>query len=137
MKPHLRPFGLITLVNRSSQTIYSGMLPGYIEGLYSWRDVNIDLYKLCSFGNFRFIHDAVMNINGKERKIFFNQRPFIKFDYLSINIGIESDFSKIQGAKKFTVPLKPISRINYNFFQNKLNVNNIAIIIVLYKVLIV
>ncbi len=122
--PNLR----ITLISNVIDTPYSGMLPGYIEGLYTWRDVNIDLYKLSTFGNFRFIHDEVININGKERKIFFNQRPHIKFDYLSINIGIESDFSKIQGAKKYTVPLKPISRINYNFFQNKLNVNNIAII---------
>ena len=105
-----------------------GMLPGHIEGLYSWRDVNIDLYKLSIYGNLGFINDEVKNINGYEKKIYFNQRPHIKFDYLSINIGIESDFSKISGAKIHAVPLKPISRINYNFFQNTSNFKDIAII---------
>ncbi len=122
--PNLR----ITLVTNVIDTPYSGMLPGHIEGLYSWRDVNIDLYKLSIYGNLRFINDEVKNINGYEKKIYFNQRPHIKFDYLSINIGIESDFSKIIGAKIHAVPLKPISRINYNFFQNTSNFKDIAII---------
>ena len=65
--PNLR----ITLVTNVIDTPYSGMLPGHIEGLYSWRDVNIDLYKLSIYGNLRFINDEVKNINGYEKKNLF------------------------------------------------------------------
>ena len=43
MHPRHRPKGLITLVNRSSTTLYSGMVPGLIANLYSRDQVAIDL----------------------------------------------------------------------------------------------
>ena len=102
----------ITLISNVIDAPYSGMLPGYIEGLYSWREVNIDLYKLTISGNFRFINNFVTKINGNQKLVCFKNRIPISFDYLSINIGIESDFSKILGAKKYSIPLKPISKIS-------------------------
>ncbi len=118
----------VTLISNVLDTPYSGMLPGYVEGLYQWRDANIDLYKLSSFGNFRFIHDEVKNISGNEKKVFFTNRPSLEFDYLSINIGIQSDFSSIIGAKKHSIPMKPISKINYKFLENQSKIYNIAVI---------
>ena len=37
----------ITLVSNELDTPYSGMIPGYIEGEYSWRESHIDLYKFA------------------------------------------------------------------------------------------
>ena len=45
------------------------MLPGFIEGVYSWRDVNIDLYKLTLMGNIRFINDEVTNLTAAVKSI--------------------------------------------------------------------
>ena len=47
MRPQNRPKGLITLVNRSSTTLYSGMVPGLIAGLYSRDQIAIDLRRLA------------------------------------------------------------------------------------------
>ena len=47
MYPQRRPAGLITLVNRQSSTLYSGMIPGLIAGHYKRSDVAIDLRRLC------------------------------------------------------------------------------------------
>ena len=33
----------ITLISNELDTPYSGMIPGYIEGIYSWREAHIDL----------------------------------------------------------------------------------------------
>ncbi len=104
----------VTLITSVIDTPYSGMLPGYIQGLYSWRNSNIDLYKLSIVGKIRFILGKVKNINGLKKEIYFKDRCPIQFDYLSINIGIESDFSRIPGAKKYTIPLKPIAELNKN-----------------------
>ena len=38
MRPEQRPKGWITLVNRSSTALYSGMVPGLIAGLYQRND---------------------------------------------------------------------------------------------------
>ena len=37
----------ITLISNEIDTPYSGMIPGFIEGIYSWRESHIDLYKFC------------------------------------------------------------------------------------------
>ena len=47
MRPEQRPKGLITLINRSSTALYSGMVPGLIAGQYSRDAVAIDLRQLC------------------------------------------------------------------------------------------
>ena len=37
----------ITLISDEMDIPYSGMIPGFIEGTYSWRESHIDLYKFC------------------------------------------------------------------------------------------
>ena len=52
----------ITLISSTILTPYSGMLPGYIAGHYTEEEIHLDLRKLCSFGNVRFIHAAAIGI---------------------------------------------------------------------------
>ena len=47
MHPERRPAGLITLVNRSSTALYSGMVPGLAAGLYRQSDLAINLRTLA------------------------------------------------------------------------------------------
>ena len=118
----------ITLISNEIDTPYSGMIPGYIEGIYSWRESHIDLYKLCIKLNIRFIHSEVTKISAMNKEVYLKGRPKLKFDVLSINSGIESDNSKIEGAKKNSVPVKPISRLAGNFLKEIKNFNKIAFI---------
>ena len=118
----------LTLITNTLNLPYSGMLPGFIEGMYSWKDINIDLYKLCLMGNIRFILDEVKNINGFKKNIILKNRPPIEFDYLSINSGINNNFSDIVGAKKFSIPLKPFSKIKFKFLNKAKKIKNIAVI---------
>ena len=118
----------VTLVSNVVDTPYSGMLPGYIEGLYSWRKSNIDLYKLSIVGKIRFILENVTNINGLKKEIYFKDRSSLQFDYLSIDIGIESDFSRLPGAKKHAIPLKPIAELNNKLKHKEFAGNKLGII---------
>ena len=118
----------ITLISNEIDTPYSGMIPGYIEGIYSWRDTHIDLYKLATKLNIRFIHSEVINVSGKNKRIYMNKRPYLSYDFLSINTGIQSDYSKIKGAKKFSLPVKPISKLASSFLKNMDHINSIAFV---------
>ena len=68
----LRSFGMrplpgvrLTLVTRDMHTPYSGMLPGYISGFYSYDDCHIDLAGLASFAKARVIHQEASEIDAK------------------------------------------------------------------------
>ena len=101
----------ITLISKNYNTTYSGMVPGYIEGIYNWEDINIDLIQLSYQYNINIIISEVLKISAKKRKIFLKNRPPIKFDFLSINLGIRSNVNNIHGAKENALFLKPISEI--------------------------
>lgn len=130
MKLSKRPINgnRITLITNEIDTPYSGMIPGYIEGIYSWRDSHIDLYRLCLKLNVRFIHAEVERVSAHEKEIYFKDRPKIKFDVLSINTGIQSNNREIKGAAKYCLPVKPISKLTNNFLNKITNFKSIAFI---------
>eukprot|EP01031_Cornospumella_fuschlensis_P025780 gene25780-31130_t len=83
--PNLR----VTLITRDIDTPYSGMLPGYLTGQYSYADCHIDLFKLCIFSKTRFIHAEVCGISTVKKHIYFRDgRSSMSYDVLSIDIGI-------------------------------------------------
>ena len=53
----------LTLVANSSRTPYSGMLPGYVEGVWQDEELHIDLRHRCSG---KCTHDC-SNINRDQR----------------------------------------------------------------------
>ncbi|MDA9639770.1 selenide, water dikinase SelD [SAR116 cluster bacterium] len=106
----------ITLVSRDSHTPYSGMLPGYIEGIWSDADIHIDLTKLAAMAGARFIQDQALEIDANANLVHFAERPPIGFDMLAVNIGGEPDLDAIPGAREHAIPVKPIS-----LFKGRLN----------------
>ena len=63
MRPQNRPKGLITLVNRSSTTLYSGMVPGLIAGLYSRDQIAIDLRRLAEEAGVAFVQAEIKGLD--------------------------------------------------------------------------
>jgi hypothetical protein len=53
----------LTLVSRDVHTPYSGMLPGYVSGFYTYDGVHIDLSRLAAFASARLIHDEACGLD--------------------------------------------------------------------------
>ena len=51
------------------------MVPGYIEGIYEWDEINIDLIQLSLKYNINIIVAKVLKISAKENKVFLKNRP--------------------------------------------------------------
>lgn len=49
----------LTLICTDTDTPYSGMLPGYIAGHYTFDQVHIDLRRLAEFAGVRYFRDQV------------------------------------------------------------------------------
>jgi selenide, water dikinase len=110
MKP--LPGVRLTVICTDTDTPYSGMLPGYIAGHYSFDDVHIDLRRLAEFAGARYIRDEVTGIDRDARKVRCRHRPPVPYDALSINIGSTPRLDDVAGASEHAVPVKPIRRFN-------------------------
>lgn len=113
---HPLPGLRLTLVCRDVNTPYSGMLPAFVEGIWSEQDIHIDLVRLAAMAEARFIHAEATAIDADGKRILFADRPPVSFDMLSVNIGGRPDLGAIEGAATHAVPVKPISR-----FQHRLD----------------
>ena len=75
MKPE--PGVRLTVICNTVDTPYSGMLPGYIAGHYSFDEVHIDLPRLAAFAGARFYRDEVVGIDRAAGKVLCRQRPAV------------------------------------------------------------
>jgi selenide,water dikinase len=102
----------LTLICTDVHTPYSGMLPGYVSGHYSYDDAHIDLSRLAVFANARLYRDDVIGIDRDKAAVICRNRPPVPYDRLSINIGSTPQLQGVPGAEIFTTPVKPITRFN-------------------------
>ena len=102
----------LTLICSDTDTPYSGMLPGYIAGHYSFDEVHIDLRRLAEFAGARYYRDEVTGIDRAARKVICRRRPPVAYDVLSINVGSAPHLGHVPGALEHAVPVKPIRRFN-------------------------
>lgn len=112
----LRAFGLrpmpgvrLTLVAKELGAPYSGMLPGFVAGHYSLEDCQIDLEKLAQFAGATLIHGAAEGIDRDSKIVFIADREPLRYDFLSIDVGITPSLDDIEGASEHAIAVKPVS----------------------------
>jgi len=116
----------VTLIARDIHTPYSGMLPGFVAGHYSYDDIHLDLQKLCQFANIRLFHTSAVGIqvneNGRGGRIqCADGRPPVRYDAVSIDIGS----SPAGTPPQHVIPVKPIAHfcVQYEKLQESLRKN--------------
>lgn len=102
----------LTLICRDTHTPYSGMLPGYVAGHYSYDDVHIDLSRLAEYAGARFYRAQVDGIDRDNQRVICRGRPDVPYDLASINIGSSPRVADVEGAADHAVPVKPITGFN-------------------------
>eukprot|EP00924_Labyrinthula_sp_SR-Ha-C_P010093 augustus_masked-scaffold_40-processed-gene-1.0-mRNA-1 protein AED:1.00 eAED:1.00 QI:0/-1/0/0/-1/1/1/0/762 len=120
----------LIVINMTVQTPYSGMLPGYIQGLYSFDESHIDVAALCNLApnQARFIKDIVTRIDGKNKTVHFKsgRRP-LTGDIITIDTGctpkLPPEIAKQVEKEENILPVKPISNFSHRWenLQEKLN----------------
>ena len=64
----------VTLITRDVETPYSGMLPGYVAGMYTREECHIDLPRLATFANARLVHAEACGIDVAQRRVLLKVR---------------------------------------------------------------
>ena len=101
----------ITLITESSDTPYSGMLPGHIAGFYTHAECHINLRSLAQFAQAQLYIDTVVGLDLVNKQILCAHRPPIAFDLLSIDIGSTPASVNVPGAKKYAIAAKPVAKL--------------------------
>ncbi len=100
----------LTLVTRDIATPYSGMIPGYLAGHYTRAEAHIDLVPLAARAGARVIHAAAAGLDPEARQVHFDDRPPLRFDVVSLDIGSRPASDGIAGAGVHGLPVKPVDR---------------------------
>ncbi len=98
----------LTMLSSDVHTPYSGMLPGFVAGDYAFDDIHLDLRPLSEFAHCRLYHSRVSHIDTRQQLVYADNRPPVKYDLLSINIGSTPDDFNIPGVKQLTIAVKPV-----------------------------
>lgn len=111
----LRRFGLqacgdvrITLVSPDRYTPYSGMLPGFIAGHYTFHDCHIDLERVSGFAGAQFLQARAIGVDPARRTALMADGAALQYDIASIDIGSVPPTAGIPGAAENTIAVKPV-----------------------------
>ena len=96
MRPEQRPRHSITLINRTSTGLYSGMVPGLIAGLYQRDELAIDLRQLCDRAGVAFVEAEITGLDPQDKCLRLRDRPALHFDWLSLDVGAISRPSALE-----------------------------------------
>lgn len=107
----------ITVITETSDTPYSGMLPGYIAGFYSYDECHINLQGITEFAQAQLLIDRVINLDLENNKVICANHPDVKFDILSINIGSTPATLSVPGASQYAIPVKPVQKFLVHWEQ--------------------
>src|SRR5271165_5840915 len=105
----------VTLISRDIETPYSGMLPGYVAGHYSFEECHIDLGRLARFAGARLIRDEAVGLDRGGRSVLCRAHPPIRWDLLSLDIGSAPRAGDVPGAAEHTIAVKPIAHFAHRW----------------------
>lgn len=105
-----------TLVSSSRSFLYSGMVPGYLQGTYTREEMEVDLGELCAGAGVEFIEATVQSVDAQKgiAEAELRRSPAgrsLHFDLASVDVGSVPRGLDVPGVGAHAVPLRPLSRI--------------------------
>lgn len=99
----------VILVTDRRQTPYSGMLPGHVAGAYRFDEMHIDLARLAAATGTELVEASATGLDAERQLLFTNGGEPLPYGTLSLNVGITPDLSRIAGAERHGLAVKPIA----------------------------
>lgn len=88
----------ITLISEQPQSIYSGMLPGWMAGHYILDDIRIDIAAQCKQASVHFIQQPIVKIDAKSQRVMTADDYDHSYEVVSLNTGADTDMHWLNNA---------------------------------------
>jgi selenide, water dikinase len=105
----------VTLVSPGRYTPYSGMLPGFVAGLYTLDEAHIDLEWLAAETGTSLVQARAVGLDRKRRIVATEDGAEVHYDLLSLDVGITPALDAIPGAAEHGIAVKPIAEFVRKF----------------------
>ncbi len=99
----------LTLIDPNPTAPYTGMLPGLIAGHFDRAALEMDLVALARHAGARLILGRAAGLDPAARQVLIPGRPPVRYDVLSVDIGITSDLPALPGFAEHAVAAKPLA----------------------------
>jgi len=98
----------IAVVCDRERAIYSGMVPGFVAGQYAARELEIDVRELAARARARWIGQAALTVDARERRIAIADGSTVAYDLASLDIGSSVAGLDTPGAREHALSTRPI-----------------------------
>jgi len=99
----------IVVVDPHPALPYTGMVPGYVAGIYGAADVLIDVASVCARARATLRPARAVGIDTASREVRCDDGTIVPYDILSIDIGSTLDTS-VPGVVEHALPVRPLWR---------------------------
>ncbi|WP_199311962.1 selenide, water dikinase SelD [Phormidium tenue] len=107
----------LTLLSDLVDTPYSGMLPSYVAGRYSFDEAHIDLRPLTHFAQCRLVVDRAVGLDLAQQRVLCANHPPLAYDVLSIDTGSTPATLSVPGAAEYAIAAKPVPALLHQWQQ--------------------
>ena len=97
-----------TLITSARHTAYSGMLPGWMVGIYRADELLIDLAPLAARGGAELVLADVAGLDAARQTVQLSTGDTVGFDLLSLATGGETDVTTLAGLGERLLPVRPV-----------------------------
>ena len=102
----------ITLVSPLPEPIYSGMVPGFVAGLYTLQECSLGLKPLLRRSGVEWLARSARKIDAERNQVLLDDGSVLRYDWLSINTGPVQNRERIErslpGAREHGLFVRPI-----------------------------
>ncbi len=98
----------VMLVSPFAQTIYSGMVPGWVAGHYTLEQCMIPLAPQAQAAGAQFVASSATAIEAGARRVLLAEGRRAEYDLLSIDIGSVMNRDSIRGAREHSLFVRPM-----------------------------
>lgn len=99
----------LTVVSPAPLAPYSGMVPGWLAGVYRYEQCCIDFAALARAAGARFVAGEVAALDAARRTVTLADASALGYDVLSLNIGSTLRPPAVDGP--VLLPLRPLARL--------------------------
>jgi pyridine nucleotide-disulfide oxidoreductase family protein len=98
----------LILVTPNRYQNYSGMLPGWIAGHYTREQSRVDLLPLVGAARAKMITLSLKEMSAHENEITLSDGRVLNYDYLSLDVGSETNTEGFELLGERLLPVKPL-----------------------------
>ena len=110
-----RPWPGVELVVVSPQALapYSGMVPGWLAGVYRFEDIVINVPALCQRAGARWVQEELQSLDADQQTLHLKGGQQLNYDVLSLNVG--STLRPPDAGAAQVLSLRPLAQLRESY----------------------